>query len=31
VKWFPNTSVGSGNVSVKFVYSAGQATWLKSA
>ena len=31
VKWLPNTSVGSGNVSVKFVYSSAAGTWLKSA
>lgn len=30
VKWFPNTSVSSGNVSVKFLYSAAASTWLKS-
>ena len=30
VKWFPNTSVSSGNVSVKFLYSAAESTWLKS-
>jgi hypothetical protein len=31
VKWFPNASVSSGNVSVKFVYSTAAGTWLKSA
>jgi hypothetical protein len=31
VKWFPNASVTSGNVSVKFVYSTAAGTWLKSA
>lgn len=31
VKWLPNASVSSGNVSVKFVYSTGAGTWLKSA
>lgn len=31
VKWFPNTSVSSGNVSVKLVYSSAASTWLKSA
>lgn len=29
VKWFPNTSVSSGNVQVKFIYSAAASTWLK--
>jgi hypothetical protein len=30
VNWFPNTSVTSGNVSVKFIYSLAAGTWLKS-
>lgn len=31
VKWFPNTSVSSGNVSVKLVYSSAASNWLRSA
>lgn len=31
VKWFPNTAVSSGNVSVKFVYSSAASSWLRSA
>ena len=30
VKWFPNTSVSSGNVSAKFTYSVANSTWLRS-
>lgn len=29
VKWFANNSVSSGNVQVKFIYSAAASTWLK--
>jgi hypothetical protein len=31
VRWMPNNTVSSGNVHVKFVYSASIGTWLRSA
>jgi len=31
VKWMPNTTVSSGNVHVKFIYSSAAGTWLRSA
>lgn len=31
VKWLPNTAVSSGNVHIKFIYSVGQSTWIRSA
>ena len=30
VKWFPNSSVSSGNVSAKFTYSVANSNWLRS-
>jgi len=30
VKWFPNSSVTSGNVSAKFIYSVANSNWLRS-
>ena len=30
VKWFPNTTVSSGNVSAKFTYSVANSNWLRS-
>lgn len=30
VKWYPNTSVASGNVSAKFTYSVANSNWLRS-
>jgi len=30
VKWFPNTSVSSGNVSARFIYSTAASNWLRS-
>lgn len=29
VRWFPNTTVSSGNVSAKFIYSTGNSNWLR--
>lgn len=31
VRWMPNTTVSSGNVHVKFIYSLAAGTWLRSA
>ena len=30
VKWFPNTTVSSGNVVAKFTYSVANSNWLRS-
>jgi len=30
VKWFPNSSVSSGNVAAKFIYSTSASNWLRS-